>query len=171
VCAPLAKSSDRSLSAGLQPENMSPNVCKGCRRGTTAAGCAKLSVLGAALGRSALRSLFVSGLLVAALLAAGTQRALSDGEAVGKVAGICSTRVIVTFAQRQGKTPSPELVTQIAHEAGIQLGFIRAAGPGLYVFSLTAGGSDPSCRQALTRLRRNARIRSVDVDARRRALD
>lgn len=146
----------------MSPPNDSCKVCETIHQS---------SALGAALSRSAIRSLFVSGLLVAALLAAGSQRARSDGEAVGKVTDICSTRVIVTFARRQGRTPSAELVTQIAHQAGIQLSFIRAAGPGLYVFSLTASGSDPSCRQALMRLRRNARIRSVDVDARRRALD
>ena len=123
------------------------------------------------LGRFVIRSVLAPGILAPALLAACAHNALRASEvAAGGHDPTCSTRVIVIFTENQGAVPSPELVTGIARESAMQLTFIRAIGPGLYVFSLTAADSDPSCAQALMRLRQNPRIRSVDVDARRRPL-
>jgi hypothetical protein len=123
------------------------------------------------LGRFAIRSALAPGILAPAVLAACAHTALRASELAGDGHDpSCTTRVIVIFTEDQGAAPSPELVTGIAREAAMQLTFIRTVGPGLYVFSLTAADSDPSCAQALMRLRQNARIRSVDVDARRRPL-
>ncbi len=77
----------------------------------------------------------------------------------------CTTRVIVAFAKDQGNRPSDRFVRELAHSDGIQLTFLRTIGPGLYLFSLTAPGTD--CRDALERLRHDAQVRSVDVDERR----
>jgi hypothetical protein len=82
----------------------------------------------------------------------------------------CASQVIITFTQNQGTTPNSELIEQIARAASVQLSYVRTAGPGLYVFSLSTAEADPSCEDALRRLRRDARVRSVDVDAHRRAL-
>jgi len=83
----------------------------------------------------------------------------------------CASQVIIVFAQAQAATPDPGLVAQIAQAASVQLSYVRTAGPGLYVFSMSAADADSSCKDALHRLRQDARVRSVDVDARRRALD
>jgi len=79
----------------------------------------------------------------------------------------CHTRVVITFAQSLGDRPADDFVTEISRAANVALVFVRAAGPGLYVFQLDAGDSDESCGQALARLRRDERIRSVDLDQRR----
>jgi len=58
-------------------------------------------------------------------------------------------------------------VTDLARAVGVQLALIRTVTPGLYVFSLASAESDPGCREALERLRRDARVRSAEIDARR----
>jgi hypothetical protein len=79
----------------------------------------------------------------------------------------CHTRVVITFAQSFGDRPADDFVTQISHAANVVLVFVRAAGPGLYVFQLDADDTDESCSLALARLRRDERVRSVDLDQRR----
>lgn len=123
------------------------------------------------LGRSVVRSSLSPWLCAPALLAACAHSAAAAIERVGEPVAVCATRVIVSFTEEQGATPSPELITRIEHEAAVQLHFVRATGPHLYVFSLSATDGDPSCSEALMRLRRNVRIRSADVDARRHALE
>ena len=64
--------------------------------------------------------------------------------------------------------PDEKFVTDLARATGVQLAFIRAVKPGLYVFSLTSAEPDPGgCRKALERLRRDERVRSAEIDARR----
>ncbi len=122
-------------------------------------------------GRSAIRPSLTPWLFAPALLLACTHGAAEVIELVGEHLAVCATRVIVRFTQEQGTKPNPELVARIGHESAVQLRFIRAAGPHLYVFALTATDSDPSCGEALMRLRQNARILSADVVARRHALE
>lgn len=83
----------------------------------------------------------------------------------GPQADPCTAQVIVAFSQDQGSRPSDRLVQEVARAEGVRLTFVRTIGPGLYAFSLSAGESD--CRDALERLRRDSRVRSVDVDQRR----
>jgi len=80
--------------------------------------------------------------------------------------GPCATQVIVAFSRDQGNRPSDRFVRDLARADGVRLTFLRTIGLGLYVFSLAA--PDSNCRDALERLRRDARVRSVDVDQRRR---
>jgi len=83
----------------------------------------------------------------------------------------CHTRVVITFAQSWGDRPADDFVMEIARAANVALVFVRAAGPGLYVFQLDAGDTDESCSPALARLRRDERVRSVDLDQRRHVLE
>lgn len=105
-------------------------------------------------------------LLACAVLASCTlqTRAATDGEPV-RVAD-CKARIIVGLAQAE-PPPDERIVTDLARTAGVQLAFIRAITPGLYVFSLASAESDPGCREALERLRRDARVRSAEIDERR----
>jgi hypothetical protein len=84
-------------------------------------------------------------------------------------AEMCETAIIATFFEDPGSRPDDGFVTDLALKAGVHLTFLRLAGPGLYAFSLSAADPDPSYREALERLRRDARVRSVDEDARRKA--
>ncbi len=79
----------------------------------------------------------------------------------------CHTRVVITFAQSLGERPADDFVMEIARAANVVLVFVRAAGPGLYVFQLDADDTDESCSRALAHLRRDERVRSVDLDQRR----
>jgi len=83
----------------------------------------------------------------------------------------CRSSVVITFAQNQGDRPADDFVMEIACAANVALVFVRAAGPGLYVFQLDADDTDESCSLALARLRSDDRVRSVDLDQRRHALE
>jgi hypothetical protein len=83
----------------------------------------------------------------------------------------CHTRVVITFAQGQGERPTDDFVMEISRAANVVLVFVRAAGPGLYVFQLDADDTDESCSLALARLRQDERVRSVDLDQRRHVLE
>jgi hypothetical protein len=82
---------------------------------------------------------------------------------------MCETAIIATFSEDQGSRPDDGFVTDLARSAEVHLTFLRLAGPGLYVFTLSSMDPDPSCREALGRLRHDARVRSVDKDLRRKA--
>jgi hypothetical protein len=77
----------------------------------------------------------------------------------------CSAQVIVAFSTDQGVRPSERFVQDVARAEGVRLTFLRTIGPGLYAFALAAPSL--SCGDALERLRRDARVRSVDLDQRR----
>jgi hypothetical protein len=83
----------------------------------------------------------------------------------------CHTRVVITFAESLGERPADDFVMEISRAANVVLVFVRAAGPGLYVFQLDADDSDESCSLALARLHRDARVRSVDLDLRRHVVE
>jgi hypothetical protein len=75
----------------------------------------------------------------------------------------CSVRVIVRFASEADDALLSEL--ERAHTLELEpLGAITAD---LRVYTLRAVGSDDECRAAIDRLRRDERVRSVDLDARR----
>lgn len=79
----------------------------------------------------------------------------------------CNSRILVTFTQSAGLPPDAGLVREIARSAGVRLTYLGAVSANLGVFDLSAPG-EPSCENALERLRHDARIRSADLDARRR---
>jgi len=81
----------------------------------------------------------------------------------------CHSRIVVSFSRAESARPDPGFVTQLARTARVHLTFLRALGPGLYSFLLTSTDHDPSCRRALERLKRDARVRSAEIDMRRRA--
>ncbi len=81
----------------------------------------------------------------------------------------CTARVIVGFAQAIQGEPDAALVKDIALAAHVNLSYVRSISPALHVFVLTSGeDSDSGCVGALARLRADSRVRSVDIDARRK---
>lgn len=79
----------------------------------------------------------------------------------------CNSRILVTFTQSAGLPPDAGLIREIARSAGVRLKYVSALSANLGVFELSVPG-EPSCENALERLRHDARIRSADPDARRR---
>lgn len=78
----------------------------------------------------------------------------------------CRVRVIVAFAAPAAVAGDPDYVADLARSTGVGLAFLRDAGGGMHVYVLTAPEED-GCAAALDRLRRDPRVRSADVDARR----
>jgi hypothetical protein len=106
----------------------------------------------------------VTGLLVlTACLGCG-----GDAAPAAASTQICEQRIIVSFQHDPGRAPDASFVTDLARATRVQLTFLRLAGPNLYVFSLSTSDPDPRCAAAIDRLRKDARIRSVDLDQQRR---
>jgi hypothetical protein len=81
----------------------------------------------------------------------------------------CGLRVIVAFSQDFQSAPDAAFVRDVARAARVELTYVRSITPALHVFTLAAANAgDPGCEQALARLRSEPRVRSVDIDARRR---
>jgi len=118
-----------------------------------------------ATSRRALESLFACLLLTTTGCASATLPSDSSNSV-----NACHTRVVIAFAQNPGERPADDLVMEISRASNVALVFVRAAGPGLYVFQLDANDADDSCSAALARLRGDARVRSVDLDERRHVL-
>jgi len=117
-------------------------------------------------------SMAVSMLLSMALMAYGCA-AHADRPSNRSVevasAGGCHTQVIVTFVQSFEGSPPDSFVAEISRVANVSLAFVRAAGPGLYVYRLDSGAAEETCDTLLARLRDDERVRSVDYDGRRHA--
>jgi len=110
----------------------------------------------------------VSGVFGPVLLM-GCAARMAPERPAASAADPCETTIIASFFREQGSRPDERFVTDLAHAAAVHLTFLRSIGPHLYVFSVTAPDADPGCREALERLRHDPRVRSVDVDTRRRA--
>jgi hypothetical protein len=75
----------------------------------------------------------------------------------------CSVRVIVRFAAEANDT----LLADIARMNSLALDPIGAITGDLGVYTLRTAGSDDECAAAIDRLRRDGRVRSVDIDEQR----
>ena len=83
----------------------------------------------------------------------------------------CNSRVIISFSPGTRPMPDDNFVKDLSRAARIKLAFVSTITPNLHVFTLSAVEVDPACHDALERLRRDPRVRSVDLDARRKAQD
>jgi hypothetical protein len=104
----------------------------------------------------------------ASALPANDSSAMSNDAAQDPSAPGCESQIIVTFLQPLDGDPDEDLVSSLAAGAGVRLVFLRSAGTGLYVFALMGRESDVSCDHPLERLRRDPRVRSADIDTRRK---
>ncbi len=105
-------------------------------------------------------------MLVPLALAACAARASAADPAPARAGG-CDSRVIVAFAAEMQRPPDDRFIADLERAADVQLTFVSAIAPNLFVFALSGAAADADCRPALERLRQDARVRSVDIDARR----
>ena len=77
----------------------------------------------------------------------------------------CSVQAIVALQP----APTPALVEELSRASGARLELVRTMTSNLHLFSLTAAGAEAECAAAIERLRRDPRVRSVDLDQRRQA--
>jgi hypothetical protein len=75
----------------------------------------------------------------------------------------CSLQAIVALQQ----APVPSFVADLSRASGARLELVRTMTSDIHLFSLTAPGPEAECVAALERLRRDPRVRSVDLDQRR----
>lgn len=113
--------------------------------------------------RFATRSLHAQ-LLRAACLALGcaTAACAQPRAEVAPAAG-CAARIIVTLRP----APDDALVADLARVSGARLELVRTMTSNLHLFSLEARGAQSDCDAAVERLRRDPRVRAVDLDERR----
>jgi hypothetical protein len=76
----------------------------------------------------------------------------------------CQARVIVGLAP--GSAVTPGILASIGKSAAVTLTFLSTSGAGLFAAGITAAGADASCDKAIARLRRDARVRLVELDSR-----
>jgi hypothetical protein len=75
----------------------------------------------------------------------------------------CSVQAIVALQE----APVPSLVAELGRAAGASLELVRSMTTNLHLVSLTAPGAEADCVAAIERLRRDPRVRSVDLDQQR----
>lgn len=120
--------------------------------------------------RPGLISLLASLMLTACLSVndSPTYAQKTADEPAGKSAAACSARVMITFSEPRAAEPDESFVTDLARGARAHLIFLRTVGAGIHLFDLTAEDSDPTCGDALERLRKDPRVRSADLDVARK---
>jgi hypothetical protein len=79
-------------------------------------------------------------------------------------ASTCSVDVIVALQF----APDATTVADLGRVSGASLELVRTMTSNLHLFSLSAPGPATECTAALERLRRDSRVRSVNLDERRR---
>lgn len=79
----------------------------------------------------------------------------------------CHARIILALVQAMPPPPDDKWVHDLAAANGVELRYVRAITPSLYVFRMIAVNSTGGCEAAIERLRGDARLRSAQIDWRR----
>jgi hypothetical protein len=108
--------------------------------------------------------MWVSAVLLAGALMASPSSV--RGAEAAPAAG-CQVRVILGLVKAMPPPPDDAWVKELAAANGVELRYLRAITPRLYVFRMTAAGADGACDAAIARLRGDARLRSAQIDQRR----
>jgi hypothetical protein len=80
----------------------------------------------------------------------------------------CRVRIIVALAKPAPPPIDGAWVQDLAAASGVQLRYLRAITPNLYVFRMIAPGGAGGCGAAIERLRADPRLRSVQFDQQRK---
>jgi hypothetical protein len=76
----------------------------------------------------------------------------------------CSLNVIVAL----NEAPDDALLADLSRVSGARLKLVRSMTSNLHLLALEAQGADSECMAAMERLRGDPRVKSADVDARRK---
>ena len=76
----------------------------------------------------------------------------------------CSLQVIAAL----DAAPDDKLLADLSRVSGARVALVRTMTSNLHLLTLEAQGADSECRAAMERLRADPRVRSVDVDARKK---
>ena len=76
----------------------------------------------------------------------------------------CSLRVIVAL----NDSPTDTLLADLSRVSGARLELVRTMTSNLHLLTLEVQGADSECMAAMERLRGDPRVRSVDIDERRK---
>jgi hypothetical protein len=76
----------------------------------------------------------------------------------------CDVRVIAGLTS----APDAALLADLSRASGARVDLIRSMTSGLHLLSVQAAGPESECMAAIERLRGDARVRSLDLDERRR---
>lgn len=77
---------------------------------------------------------------------------------------MCTLQVIVAL----DAAPDAALLADLSRVSGARLELVRTMTSNLHLLALEAQGDDSECKAAMERLRGDPRVRSVDVDSRRK---
>ncbi len=102
-------------------------------------------------------------LLMLMLASAATACAQPRADVAGATS-MCNLNVIVAL----DTAPDAVSLADLSRVSGARVELIRAMTSNLYLLALEAQGDDSECKAALERLRGDPRVRSADVDARRK---
>ncbi len=100
---------------------------------------------------------------VALVLLSCTTAACAQPRSDAREAAGCSVQAIVALQVE----PVPSVVADLGRASGARLELVRSMTTNLHLFSLAAPGAEADCVAAIERLRRDPRVRSVDLDQRR----
>lgn len=80
----------------------------------------------------------------------------------------CQARIILGLKTPAPPPPDDSWVRELAAASGVQLQYLRAISSGLYLFRMTAPSAAGGCTAAIERLRADPRLRSAQIDQRRK---
>ena len=103
-------------------------------------------------------------LLTLLLASAATACAQPRADPPETANSMCTLNVIVAL----DAAPDAALLADLSRVSGAHLELIRTMTSNLHLLALEARGDDSECKAAMERLRGDARVRSVDVDSRRK---
>jgi hypothetical protein len=109
------------------------------------------------------RDLLLLGVLAGALAVRSAAAAVP-----GAARASCDARVLVQLVHGVGSPPDQAWLEALSGAAGVQLQYLRALTPQLHVLRLRDAGDSVDCGRALDRLRHDPRVRSAELDKRRK---
>ncbi|MGH8231234.1 MAG: hypothetical protein ACRESY_05370 [Steroidobacteraceae bacterium] len=80
----------------------------------------------------------------------------------------CDARILVQLVRGLPAVPDKVWVRDLGAAAGVRLRYLRPLTPDLYLLRLRDERDAAGCEQALERLRRDPRVRSAELDKRRK---
>ena len=102
--------------------------------------------------------------LLTLMLASGAAACVQPRSDLAAATTTCNLQVIVAL----DVAPDAALLADLSRVSGARLELIRAMTSNLYLLGLEAQGDDSQCKAAVERLRGDPRVRSADVDTRRK---